>query len=69
MVFLGKYPKALQQLFSPHLFNFVQKFFGPHPLEGRDYSFYMKECKVETLKLLPFYMTDFLFTELQSHNI
>ena len=25
--------------------------------------FYMRDFKVETIKLLPFYMTDFLFTE------
>ena len=32
--------------------------------EGRDYTFYMKDYKGETTKLLPFYMKDFLFTEL-----
>ena len=29
----------------------------------------MRDYKGETIKLLPFYMTDFLFTELRSHNI
>ena len=29
----------------------------------------MRDFKGETIKLLPFYMTDFLFTELYSHNI
>ena len=32
--------------------------------EGRDYAFYMRDYKGETIKLLPFYMTDFFFTEL-----
>ena len=27
-------------------------------------AFYMRDYKGETIKLLPFYMTDFLFTEL-----
>ena len=54
--------QALKQLFSPYLFNFIQNFFSPTPhlkKEGRDYAFYMREYKVETLKLLRFYMTDF----------
>ena len=37
--------------------------------EGRNYAFYMRDYKGEKTKLLPFYMTDFLFTELYSHNI
>ena len=32
--------------------------------EGRDYALYMRDYKGGTMKLLPFYMTDFLFTEL-----
>ena len=36
----------------------------PYKKEGRDYAFYMRDCKAETIKLLIFYMTDFLFTEL-----
>ena len=36
----------------------------PFKKEGRDYAFYMRDYKGETAKLLPFYMTDFLFTEL-----
>ena len=68
---LPQQPQALQQLFSPHVFNFIQKFFSPTQFkkEGRDYAFYMREYKVETIKLLPFYMTHFLFTEQLSHNI
>ena len=77
MVFLGRlrlitqYPQALQQLFSPHLFNFIQKRFIPTPIKkkSRDYAFCMRDYKGETRKLLPFYMTDLLFTELQSRNI
>ena len=34
----------------------------PFKKKGRDYAFYMRDNKEET-KLLPFYMTDFLFTE------
>ena len=42
-----------------------KKFFSPTPFkEGRDYAFYMRDYKGETIKFLPFYMTDFLFTEL-----
>ena len=32
--------------------------------KGRDYAFYKRDYKGDTIKLLPFYMTDFLFTEL-----
>ena len=56
---------ALQQLFSPHLFNLFKKILAspPFKIEG-DYAFYMRDYKGETIKLLPFYMTDFLLTEL-----
>ena len=37
---------------------------GAFKKEDRDYAFYMRDYKGETIKLLPFYMTDFLFTEL-----
>ena len=48
-----------------------KNFLGSHTFknEGRGYSFYMRDYKGETIKLLPFYLTDFLFTELQGHNI
>ena len=54
------------QLFRPNLFTLFKKFLDPPPFkkEGRDYAFYMRDYKGETIKLLPFYMTDFLFTEL-----
>ena len=63
---LPQHPQALQQLFSPHLFNFIRTIFSPTPFkkEGRDYAFYMKDYKGEAIKLLPSCMTDFLFTEL-----
>ena len=71
---LPQKPPALQQLFSPHLFNLrkKKKLTPPTFKEGRDYAFYMRDYKGETIKLLhlrcnkgaPFYMTDFLFTEL-----
>ena len=32
--------------------------------EGRGYAFYRRDYKGEKIKLLLFYMTDFLFTEL-----
>ena len=74
MVFLRKlkliYPSnspALQQLFSPHLFNFIKKKKTLAPTqfkkEDRDYAFYMRDYKRVT-KDTDFYMTDFLFTEL-----
>ena len=49
----------------PHFFNLIQKKLLALPpfKEGRDYAFYMRDYK-EKIKLLPFYMTDFLFTEL-----
>ena len=37
---------------------------APFKKEGRDYAFYMRDYKGQPIKLLPFYVTDFLFTEL-----
>ena len=31
-----QHPAALQQLLSPHLFNFIQKFFSPIPIQKRE---------------------------------
>ena len=59
-------------MFRPHLFNFKQKKFlasCPSKTEGRDYAFYMRDYKGQTVKPLAFYVTDFLFTGLESHNI
>ena len=63
---LRQHPPALKKLFRPVLFNFIQKklLAPPHLKKGRDYTFYMRDYKGETIKLLPFYMIDFLFTEL-----
>ena len=78
MLFLGKLkliypstPKRYNNCSAPTLIILVKKFLAPSPFkrEGRDYAFYMREYKVETIKLLPFYMTHFLFTEQLSHNI
>ena len=52
-------------VFQPPNFKFYsKKLLAPPPFkkEGRDYAFYMRDYKGETIKLLPFYMTDFLFT-------
>ena len=78
MVFMRKlkliYPSTSQHYnncSAPTFLILFKKFLDPPPFkkEGRDYAFYMRDYKGETIKLLPFYMTDFLFTELQSHNI
>ena len=51
---------------APTFLILFKKLLAPPPFkkEGRDYAFYMRDYKGETIKLLPFYMTDFLFTEL-----
>ena len=52
-----------------HPFNLFKKLLVS-PLfkkEGRDYALYMRDYRVEII-LIPFYMTEFLFTKLQSHN-
>ena len=79
MLFLGKlkfiYPSCPKHYnncsASPPLLILFKNFLAPPPFkkESRDYTFYMRKYKVVTIKLLPFYMTNFLFTELQSHNI
>ena len=81
---LPQHPGSLQQLFSPHLINFIPKMVIPTSLqtpppppplpplfkkEGRDFAFYKRHYEGETTKFLPFYMTDFLFTEMEKHNI
>ena len=49
---LAQHPPALQQLFSPHLFNFIQKIVSPTPnLKKRaENVFYMRDYKGETIK-------------------
>ena len=56
---------------APTFLILFKKFLDPPPFkkEGRDYAFYMRDYKGETIKLLTFYMTDFLFTEPWSYNI
>ena len=51
---------------APTFLIIFKKILHPPPFkkEGKDYAFYMRDYKGETIKLLPFYMTDFLFTEL-----
>ena len=64
---LSQHLPGLQQLFSPHLFNFIQRIvipIHPHLKKRAETTFYIRDYKGETIKLLPFYMTDFLFTEL-----
>ena len=48
---LPQHSPALQQLFSPHFFNFLQKTVSPTPIkEGRDYAFYMRVYKGEAIR-------------------
>ena len=73
MVFLRKlkliYPSTSQHYNNcsvPTFQIYSKKIVTPTPIqkEGRDYAFYMRDYKGEKIKLLPFYMTDFLFIEL-----
>ena len=73
MVFLRKlkliYPSTPQNYNNcpvPTFLILFKNILAPNPFEkkGRDYAFYMRDYKGETMKLLLFYMTDFLFTEL-----
>ena len=63
------YPSTSQHNNICSASNFLilfKKILDPPPFrkEGRDYAFYLRGYKGETVKLLPFYMRDFLFTEL-----
>ena len=78
MVFLRKlkviYPSTPQHYnicSIPTFLILFKKFLAPSPFikEGRDYAFYMRDYKGETIKVLSFYMRDFLFTKLYIHNI
>ena len=59
-------PQHYNNCSAPTFLILFKKFLGPPPFkkEGRDYAFYMRDYKGETIKLLPFYMTYFLLTEL-----
>ena len=63
MVFLRKLKFSPNQnsCSAPAFLILFKKFLDPPPFkkEGRDYAFYMKDYKAETIKLLPFYVTDF----------
>ena len=76
MVFPGKLrliypnnPKHYKNCSAPTFLILFKKCLTSTPFkkESRDYK--ERDYKGETIKLLPFYMTDFLFTELQSHKI
>ena len=63
---LLQHPQHYNNCSAPTFLILFKKLLAP-PLfkkEGTDYAFYMRDYKWETIKLLPFYMTDFLFTEL-----
>ena len=70
MVFLRKlkliYPSTLAQHYNnclaPTFLILFEKLLAPSLFkkEGRDYAFYMRDYKRETIKLLPLYMADFL---------
>ena len=52
---------------APTFLILFKKFLDPPPpfkKEGREYAFYMRDYKGETIKLSLFYMKYFLFTEL-----
>ena len=61
-------PQHYYNCSAPTFLILFKNFLHPPPFkkEDRDYVFYMRDCKGETIKLLPFYMTDFLLTELYS---
>ena len=54
---LPQHLPGLQQLLSPNYPHL-------HFKKWAETAFYIRDYKGETIKLLPFYMTDFLFTEL-----
>ena len=56
---------------APTFLILFKKFLSlpPFTTEGRDDAFFTRDYKGETIKLLTFYMTDFLFTEPWSYNI
>ena len=68
MVFMEKlkpiYPSTSQHYNSCSAPTFLILDPPPFKKEGRDYAFYIRDYKGGTIKLLPFYVTDFLFTEL-----
>ena len=77
MVFLRKlkpiYPSISQDYNNcpaPTFLILFKKLLAPSPLKKwAETAFYVRDYKGETIKLLTFYMTDLLFTELQNYNI
>ena len=59
-------PQHYNNCSAPTFLILFKNFLDPPPFkkEGRDYAFYMRDYKGETIKLLPFYMKYFLLTEL-----
>ena len=59
-------PKHYNNCSAPIFSILLKKFLAltPFKKESRDYGFYKTDYKGETIKLLPFYTTDFLFSEL-----
>ena len=68
MVFMRKlkliYPSTSQHYSNcsaPTFLILIKRFLDPFKKEGRDYAFYMRDYKGETINLIPLYTTDFLF--------
>ena len=59
---LPQHPQALQQLFSPHFFHFIQKFFSLLPILKRDYAFDMRDSKERQQSYYHSIRQIFLFT-------
>ena len=59
-------PSSISTIFQPALSKFIQKFVIPPPSKkgSRDYAFYMRYYKKETIKLLSFYIKNIIFLEL-----
>ena len=57
-------PSITTTVQSPPFQFYSKKLLAPPPFkkEGRGYAFYMRDYKEGTIKLLPFYMTDLLFS-------
>ena len=59
-------PQHYKNCLAPPFQFYSKKLLAPPAFknEDRDYAFYMRDDKGQTIKLLPFYMTDFLFREI-----
>ena len=59
-------PQHYNNCSAPTFLILFKNVLAPPPFkkEDRDYAFYMRDNKGETIKLFPFYVTDFLFKEL-----